>query len=145
MQITALRYCCLQIPCCTKLLLVGRQHTSNLTAQLHHRHPGYNMLCMVTKGLKNLHGMANGFNSTFSTEKIIHSYLLVLILLVCRNCQDTTNFVFCLAVLAWAPSADMQFWNEFDLHWHISMKLFEVLLGTKLSVYASSCIPPVHT
>ncbi len=103
------RDCCLQTPCFTKLWLVGGQHTSNLTAQLHHRHPRYNMLGMVSKGWKNLHGMANGFNSTFSTEKIIHSYLLVLILLVCRNCQDTTNFVFCLAVLARAASADIQF------------------------------------
>ncbi len=143
MQIAALRYCCLQTPCFTKLLLVGGQHTSNLTAQLHHRHPRYNMLCMVPRGWKNLHGMTNGFNSTFSTEKIIHSYLLVLILLVCRNCQDTTNFVFCLAVLAWAPSADIQFGMNL-----ICISIFQwnllVLLGPKLSVYASSCIPPAH-
>jgi hypothetical protein len=37
--------------------------------------------------VNDLHGVVNGFNSTFSTKKIINSNLLVLILLVCMKCK----------------------------------------------------------
>jgi hypothetical protein len=37
-----------------------------------------------------IHGVPNGFNSTFSTKKIIHGNLLVLILLVVL--KESTNF-----------------------------------------------------
>jgi hypothetical protein len=48
--------------------------------------------------------VANGFNSTFSTQKVIHSNLLVLILFVCGISQGEKlcrmQLFFCLAELA---------------------------------------------